>query len=190
MTLTPHLMHSTAHSFLTPRSRNLSVLGIKRVPEAGDEREATTAQTSGMGTVLGTAGSAPWGWLPAWRSCWSIPRASTSLGVPGKLLSSLNPRMCSGTELQGSISHQGFILGLCCFFLKGSLVPQRMGGDWRNLPDPWSRRLINQCLNNCRALQTFCSQWPVQGRDGVEDRAREVAHPSPSSPRPQSCSQD
>lgn len=67
---------------------------------------------------------------------------------------------------------------------------QRVGGDWRNLPEPWSRALINQCLNNCRALQTFCSQWPGEGRDEVEDRAREVTHPSPSSPQPQSCSQD
>lgn len=56
---------------------------------------------------------------------------------------------------------------------------QRVGGDWRNLPEPWSRALINQCLNNCRALQTFCSQWPGEGRDEVEDRAREVTHPSP-----------
>lgn len=68
----PHLMHSRAHCFLLrstcakPHNQEFgSVGGINRVPEAGDGRKATTAQVPGMGMVLGTAGAAPWGWLPA-----------------------------------------------------------------------------------------------------------------------------
>lgn len=136
------------------------------------------------GHSAGNSRSCPLGVAPNLGKLLEHP---TGFQQPGKLLSSLNPRISSGTEHQ---SHQGFILGPCCFFLRRSLVPQRVGGDWRNLPEPWSRGLINQCLNNCRALQTFCSQRPVEGRDEVEDGAREVTQPSPSSPQPQSCSQD